>query len=111
MAKPTKPDTTTGNGFTPTPILASGKDPTEGQSKPSPNATSIESGSTKPLSQTEALSLFQTSCHDLVGMGWGVSILAASNNRLFVRLFPPPDTGEVGFAKGHITLNGTPVSV
>lgn len=107
MAKQKRQDTDTGSGSTKTPILASEKDPTEGQLQPSQPATSIESGSTKPLSKGEALSLLQTGLVDLRALGCAVSILA-TNGRLYIRI---SDTGGLDFADGHITLGGKPVSV
>ena len=107
MAKQKRQDTDTGNGSTKTPILASEKDPTAEQSQPSQPVTSIESGSTKPLSKAEALSLLQTGLVDLRSLGCDVSILA-TNKRLYIRI---SDTGGLDFVDGHITLGGLPVSV
>lgn len=104
-----KPDTTTGNGPTATPILASESGPTAEPSKQSPPPTSIESGSTKPLSLPEALSLLQTNCFDLRSLNCEVAILAR-NRRIYVIVEVPPDTGNIGIEDGHITLNSQPVS-
>lgn len=108
MDEPEKPDITTGNGSTQTPILASESEPTEGQSKPSPEPTSIAPGNTKPLSLPEALSLLQTNCFDLRSTGCELAILARGR-RLYVILAVPE--GNLAIENGHIVLDGQPVSL
>ncbi len=109
MAQPRKQDTTTGNGYSKTPILAQEKDLTAVQSKPSQQPTSIAVGSTKPVSIPEALSLLQTLCLDLRSLGCETSILAR-NGRIYVISNVPPDTGAVGMSDtGHILLDSKPV--
>lgn len=107
MAQPKRPDTTIGNGSTATPILASANDLTAGASKPSQPSTSIASGSTKPLSVPEALSLLQTLCFDLRSLGSEVSILARKN-RLYVIAQMPASIGQIATEDGHILVNGRP---
>ena len=110
MAKPRKQDTTTGNGFTKTPILASGHDPTEAQLPPSQRPTSIGEGSTKPVSITEALSLLQTLCLDLRSLDCHTAILA-KDRRAYIILEVPASIGDLSMKDGHIALDGVPVSV
>ena len=109
MANSKKQDTNTGNGRTKTPILASEKDPTAEQSKPSQPRTSIGEGSTKPVSIPEALSLLQTLCLDLRSMDCEVAILA-KGNRVYVIGAIPASIGNLKMSDtGHILLNGKPV--
>jgi len=108
MAKPRKQETITGSGLTKTPILANENAPTEGLSQPFQASTSIEEGSTKPLSVPEALSLLQSLCSDLRSLKCQVAILAR-NDRLYLRIIPSASIG-LGFSEGHITVNGSPVS-
>jgi hypothetical protein len=109
MVQPKKQDIIIGNGSTKTPILASANAPTEAQSQPVQQPTSIESGSTKPLSVPEALSLLQTLCFDLRSMGCELAILA-NKNRIYIVLDPPASIGKVEMKSGHITINNKPVS-
>jgi len=104
MAKQRKQDTTTGSGITP--ILASGNDPTEGQSGtvPSQNAPS----SIKPVSLAENLSLLQTDCFDLRSAGCKVQILGRKN-RLYLILEMPSISDTVRVEDGHILLRDRPV--
>lgn len=108
MAKPKKQDIIIGSGSTKTPILATENAPTEGLSQPSRSFTSIEEGSTKPLSVLEALSLLQSLCSDLRSLNCHVAILAR-NDKLYLRIIPSASIG-FGFSEGHITVNGSPVS-
>jgi hypothetical protein len=108
MAHSKKQNTSIGNGHTKTPILASEKDHTAGQLQPSQVFTSIESGSTKPLSIAEALSLLQTLCFDLRSMGCEVSILAR-NNMIYLIGKTPASIGQLATKDGHILINGRPV--
>ena len=116
MASGKKPDITTGNGTSQTPILAEEKDPTAVPSKPSPKAASIASkstskgtGSTKPRTMAEAMSLLQTDFFDLQSFGCKIVILAKDNG-LYLLIRHPEE--EIGFdtGKGHMTLGGVPVS-
>jgi hypothetical protein len=77
-------------------------------SEPSQTSTSIESGSTKPLSIAEALSLLQTLCFDLRSMNCEVSILARKS-RLYIIAQIPTSIGQLATEDGHIILNGRPV--
>lgn len=97
-----------GNGSTKIPILASESVPTVDPLKPSLPLTSIDTGSTKPVSVQEALSLLQTLCFDLRLMGCELAILAR-NNRLYIVLDPPASIGIVNMQNGHITIDGKPV--
>ena len=108
MAHSKKQDIIIGNGSTGTPILDQEKDPTAAVSILSPQPTSIESGSTKPRSLAEALSLLQTNCFDLRGFKCEVSILARGK-RLYIIATLPPDTGLLDIEHGHITIAGKPV--
>lgn len=108
MAHSKRQNISIGNGSTKTPILASGKDPTAAHLQPSPASTSIESGSTKPLSIAEALSLLQTLCFDLRSMECEISILARGN-RLYMIAQVPTSIGQMATEDGHIILNGRPV--
>ena len=108
MANSKKRDTTTGNGSTKNPILASENVPTAGRLEQSQPLTSIGEGSTKPRSLAEALSLWQTNCFDLRSMGCEVTILARGK-RLYMILAVPPDTGNLDVEQGHITIAGKPV--
>ena len=110
MVQPKKQDITIGNGSTKTPILASANAPTVDLLQPSQMPTSIESGSTKPLSVPEALSLLQTLCFDLRSMGCELAILA-NKNRLYIVLDPPASIESMDMKNGHITINGKPVSL
>lgn len=105
-----KQDTTTGNGYTEIPGTESENAPTEERSKPSHTSTSIEGGSTKPVSLEEALSLLQTLCLDLRSMDCELAILAR-NRRVYLVIEVPASIGIMGIADGHITINGQPVSV
>ncbi len=106
MAKPRKQGIITGNGTTNSPILASGNDPTEGQSATAPSQK--ESASIKPVSLAEALSLLQTDCYDLRSMGCTVQI-AARKNRLYAILEMPSVSDTVRMENGHILLRDRPV--
>lgn len=99
----------TGNGDGNLSILASEKQPTAGKLKPSRQSTSIAANNTKPVSLRESLSLLQTICYDLQSQGCQVSILAR-NNRFYVVGSIPLDTGSLEIIKGHISINGMPVS-
>lgn len=103
-----KPGTDTGSGDGKTPILAKGQPATAGKLKPSRKPTSIDGGSTKPVSLPEALSLLQTNCYDLRSMGCTVSILARKN-RVYIIAEMPPNTGRLDVENGHITIAGKPV--
>lgn len=109
MEQPKRQDTTTGNGHTKTPILASGADPTAGKSKPSHKPTSIGAGSTKPVTLTEALSLLQTLCLDLRSLNCEVMILA-KDNRFYIVGAIPASIGKMTIKNGHIAINDVPVS-
>lgn len=108
MAHSKKQNITIGNGSTKTPILASENAPTVGGLKPSQPLTSIGEGSTKPVSIPEALSLLQTLCFDLRGLGCEMAILARGN-RLYVIGAIPASIGTLAMDEGHIELNGKPV--
>jgi len=108
MAHSKRQNISIGNGRTKTPILASAKDPTAALLQPSPVSTSIESGSTKPLSIAEALSLLQTLCFDLRSMGCEVSILARKT-RVYSIIQLPASIGQLATEDGHIIINGRPV--
>ena len=108
MEQPKRQGTTTGNGSTKNPILAKENAPTEAKSKQSRKHTSIGDGSTKPRSLAEALSLLQSNIFDLLSMDCKTTILAREN-RVYVILTLPPDTGKAGIENGHITIDGKPV--
>lgn len=107
MEQRKKQDISTGNGAG-KPILA-GSQNTGEASKLSPKSTKIGQGSTKPVSLPEALSLLQTLCLDLRSLDCETAILAR-NNRLYVVISTPSDTGKLSFSGGHIMLNNQPVS-
>ena len=109
MAQSKKQHINTGSGDGNPPILANGKANTADELKPSPALTSTESGNTKPVSLSEALSLLQTNCFDLRSMGCEISILARGK-RLYVILAVPSDTGSLSIQGGHISISGVPVS-
>lgn len=109
MAQQKKQATTIGNTGGKAPILASGKPSTGGVSKQfRPDTGSGQSG-TKPMSVAEALSLWQTSCSDLQSYGFKVAILARGN-RLYFIAAPPASIGNLTFDKGHVRIDGLPVS-
>lgn len=108
MAKSKRRDTDTGNGHTKTPILATEKDPTAGELKPSRTHTSIGDGSTKPVSMAEALSLLQTICFDLQSLGCKLQMVTR-NNRFYLIGEVSASIGVLGLTEGHITLNNKPV--
>lgn len=109
MARSKKPVTTTGNIGGEAPILASERQNTEDESKPSPASIRSEQTGTKPVSTAEALSLWQTACFDLQSYGFSVAILAR-NNRIFMLLAPPASIGKLTYADGHFRIDGVPVS-
>lgn len=109
MAKQKKQETNTGNGGGNHPILASEKQSTAGGSKPSLSASEKGQNDTKPVSVTEALSLWQTACSDLQSYGFKTAILAR-DNRVFLLLVPPASIGKLTFEGGHLRLDGLPVS-
>jgi len=108
MAHSKKQNITIGNGSTKTPLLASEKDLTAGGLQPSQPLTSIGEGSTKPVSLPEALSLLQTLCFDLRGLGCEMAILARGN-RLYIIGAIPASSGILTMDEGHIHLNDKPV--
>lgn len=110
MAHSKKQDITIGNGATPSLILASGNVPTADVSKQSQTSTSIASGSTKPVSIAEALSLLQTLCLDLRGLGCK-PILAARKNCVYIIVQMPASIGEMSMGNGHIQIDNKPVVV
>jgi hypothetical protein len=107
MAKSKKPDTHIGNGHG-KPILAESAS-TAAQSKPSPPDTGKERKTTKPVSVTEALSLWQTAFFDLQQYGFKTAILAR-DNKVFILLSPPASIGNITFMEGHFLVDGLPVS-
>jgi hypothetical protein len=107
MAKPRKQDITIGNGGG-NPILAE-KQSTAGGLKPSPPASKPAQNDTKPVSLTEALSLWQTACFDLQSYGFKTAILAR-DNRLYMIVSPPASIGQLTFVGGHLRVDGVPVS-
>lgn len=108
MAHSKKQNITIGNGSTKTPILANANAPTGAGLRPSQPLTSIGEGSTKPVSLLEALSLLQTLCFDLRGLGCEVAILARGN-RLYIIGAIPASSGILTMDEDHIKLNGKPV--
>jgi hypothetical protein len=108
MVQPRKQDTFIGNGHIKTPILARENDPMAVQLKPFQASTSIESGSTKPVSLKEALSLLQTLCLDLRSMGCEISI-ATRNSHFYI--IGKINTGILTMNRGHICIDGKPVSL
>lgn len=109
MARQRKQATTTGSIGGKAPILASEKPNTAGELKQSrPDTGSGQSG-TKPMSMAEALSLWQTSCSDLQLYGFRVAILARGNRLYFIAV-PPASIENLTFDKGHVKINGLPVS-
>jgi len=108
MAKQKKQDTTTGNGNTKAPILASGNAPTADGLKQSRKRTSIAAGSTKPVSIAEALSLLQTQVLDIQSLGCN-AILAARGSRIYIVIGVPASIGEASIKDGHICLKGQKV--
>lgn len=108
MDKQSKPEITTGNGHI-NPILASASDHTADASKQSQARTSIGSGSTKPLSLAELVSLLQTLCFDARTLECGSLILAEGNIAAFVIRAPASIVFSVSTA-GHVCIGGVPVS-
>lgn len=107
--EPKKPVIITGSIAGEVPILASAKPNTADPLPPSPPPTSIDDGSTKPRSIAEALSLLQTNSFDLRCLGCRVSVLA-KEDRLYIIVTLPSNTGKLGMQGGHITLDDVPVS-
>lgn len=108
MAQRKKQDITIGNGSTATPILAQENDPTEAQSEQLQASTSIELGSTKPLSLAENLSLLQTICSDFRVLQCQTVILASGN--ILTLGIKAPASIAFTVVNGHIRINGSPVS-
>lgn len=106
-----KQDTTTGNGITETPILASASAPTADLSKPLPEAASIapasiekQTNGTKPQSLTETVSLLQTDCFDLKSFGCKVVILA-KEGKLYIAIEHPDHKLGFDTGKGNILVD------
>ena len=106
MAKLKEQGINTGNGDGKAPILASEKQSTAGELKPSPASTEPAQSN---ISLAESLSLWQTACFDLQSQGFKVAILAR-DNRLFLLAQPPASIGNLTYEKGHLRLDGVPVS-
>ena len=109
MANGNEQDTTTGSTAGKRLILASEKQSTEAESKPSRKPTSTAEGSTKPVSVTEALSLLQTLCLDLQSLDCKTAILARGN-AVYFYVLTPASIGSMTFEGGHIRADGVPVS-
>ena len=109
MAKQKRQETSTGSGDGKAPILASGKPSTEEKSIPFQLDSGKGQSDTKPVSVTEALSLWQTACSDLQSYGFKMAILAR-DNRLFLIAVPPASIGKLTFEGGHLRLDDVPVS-
>ncbi len=108
MAQSKRQVTSIGNGSG-NPILAQGSAVTEEGLKPSPPDTGKGLNGTKPLSVTEALSLWQTACFDLQSFGFQTAILA-DNNEVILLLVPPASIGKLTFEGKKLRLDGLPVS-
>lgn len=112
-----KQDTTTGNGTTPTPILASAADPTEAQSKQHQEAASIApsntangTSGTKPQTLAETVSLLQTDCFDLRAFGCKVAILAR-NGKIYIAIEHPEHAFDFDTDKGNILVDSIAAAV
>jgi hypothetical protein len=106
-----KLDTTTGNGTTETPILASEEGHTEAPSQALPEAGSIapasiskETNGTKPQTLAETVSLLQTDCFDLRAFGCKVVILAR-DGKIYVAIDHPDHTFDFDTGKGNILID------
>lgn len=108
MAQQKKQVTYIGNGSG-NPILARENAGMAGELKPSQSDTGKGQNGTKPLSVTEALSLWQTACFDLQSFGFQTAILA-ENNAVFLLLVPPASIGKLTFEGKKLRLDGLPVS-
>jgi hypothetical protein len=111
MASPEKPDTTTGNGTTKTPILASEKGATAAVSQPrraaasiEPSNTAKETSGTKPQTLAETVSLLQTDCFDLRSFGCKVAILAR-DGKIYIAIEHPEHVFGFDTGKGNILLD------
>ena len=109
MAQPKRQATNTGNIAGKAPILASAKQSTADDSKPSQASIGVGQNDTKPVSVAEALSLWQTACFDLQSSGFKLAILAR-DNKVFMLLAPPASIGNITFEAGHLRIEGKPVS-
>lgn len=116
MDTPEKQDITTGNGITPTPILASENAPTEAQSKGRRKAASIESpntlsatSGTKPQTLKETVSLLQTDCFDLKTFGCKVVILSR-DGKIYIAIEHPEHVFNFDTGKGNFILDDTAVT-
>ncbi|RPI95528.1 MAG: hypothetical protein EHM40_02940 [Chloroflexi bacterium] len=111
-----KPDITTGNGTTKTPILASENDPTAAPSQPLPEVASIEPASiaketngTKPQTLGETVSLLQTDCFDLRSFGCKVAILA-KDGKIYIAVEHPEHSFGFDTGKGNILIDSIAVT-
>ena len=109
MAQPKRQVINTGSTDGKAQILASAKQSTADDSKPSQASIGVGQNDTKPVSVAEALSLWQTACFDLQSHGFKVAILAR-DNRIFMLLAPPASIGKVTYEAGHFRIDGLPVS-
>lgn len=106
-----KQETTTGNGTTRTPILASASAPTVVPSQPSQEAASIgqastskETNGTKPQSLNETVSLLQTDCFDLRSFGCKVAILA-KDGKIYIAIEHPDHKFGFDTGKGNMLVD------
>jgi hypothetical protein len=107
-----KPDITTGNGTSKTPILASAAEPTAVKSpRPrkadsiEPSNTAKETNGTKPQTLAETVSLLQTDCFDLRSFGCKVAILS-KDGKIYLAIEHPAHTLDFDTDKGNITIDG-----
>lgn len=110
MDKQKKQAGNTGSGDGKAPILASDGQNTEEKSKLSPASIENAQSVIKPISQAEALSLWQTACFDLQSHGFRTAILATANNEVVFMFSAPASIGLLGVKNGHVTIDGVPVS-
>jgi hypothetical protein len=106
-----KPEITTGNGTTETPILANESVPTAAPSQPRPEAASIgqpsiasETNGTKPQTLSETVSLLQTDCFDLRSFGCKVAILA-KDGKIYLAIEHPEHKFDFDTGKGNILID------
>ena len=109
MDKQKRQEINTGNGVGEARKPESAKRSTGEKSRPSQASIGNGQNATKPVSVSEALSLWQTACFDLQSSGFKLAIVTR-NNRIYLIAEPLASIGEVTLENGHFKIDGLPVS-